>query len=286
MSNLLRTLIVLSLCAWGGPSRLAAQTNLPSGSLTGIWNGRYHYPAGDLREPVSFTLTVIHQGESLVGVMREPNTFGQTPAPHLHAYVSGTYDAGVGTVQFVKHYDGTSGIAHAVSYFGPYEASSGSIEGAWTIDAQTTGAFTLTRRPQTTSGPAAGVWAGEYGYPDDSGRPPVPFTAILVHGRNARVLGWIREPNTFGDPAEPFLQASVAGTFHPETQTLELTKTYDGTAGQTHLVELTGQRSDRPARVSGTWTIPDSWSGPFAVQRLSPQEARRALRPAAPVPAP
>lgn len=94
----------------------------------------------------------------------------------------------------------------------------------------------------------SGEWRGVY--VQASGQI-VEFDATLAE-RNGRLTGTIVERNTFGDASSFWLLASVEGRV--EGATVRFTKTYDGTAGQSHAVEYEGRMIGR-RRIVGTWRI-------------------------------
>ncbi len=247
--------------------------------LSGIWRGRFEYPEESRQPPVELRLVLLQQGERLLGVMQEENTFGTTDAPRLHASVIGTYaptNPAGGALVLRKTYDGTSGAAHTVAYIGTYYEGTDSIVGLWTIPGDWSGLFQMQREPHTGEGPLAGVWSGKYRYPEEAAESPVPFLAVLVHQGEDGVRGWIREPNIFGAPGEPFLQAEATGTFDPHKQVLRLTKTYDGTAGQSHEVHYIGRLGEN-RQLEGTWQIPNSWGAGFRMAPVRGKLARHLL---------
>jgi len=118
--------------------------------------------------------------------------------------------------------------------------------------------------------PLTGLWGGEYAYPKDSGQEPVKFTVVLIQDGNT-VAGFMKEPNTFGKRNEPWLHAVFKGRLDQNAGKITFTKTYDGTAGEDHNVEYSGQVSEDGTKIEGTWTIklegqPD-FSGGFTLKK-------------------
>jgi hypothetical protein len=115
------------------------------GPLTGVWEGRYEYPAETGQGPVTFTLVLIQDGGRVTGMIREPNTFGERPDPWLHATFDGRYSSR--ELSFTKTYDGTAGASHDVEYKGQITADGDSVErGTWTIPGSLSGTFMLRRK--------------------------------------------------------------------------------------------------------------------------------------------
>lgn len=268
-----------SAVLWLAPLAVVSTSLAAENPLSGVWRGRFEYPEESRQPPVEFRLILLQQGERLLGLMDEENTFGTTDAPRLHASVTGTYsptNAAGGALLLHKTYDGTSGAEHSVAYIGTYYEGTDAIVGLWTIPGDWSGLFQMQREPHTSGGPLAGVWSGKYRYPPEAALPPVPFLAVLVHQGEHEVRGWIREPNTFGAPGEPFLQAEATGAFDPRKQVLRLTKTYDGTAGQSHEVHYIG-RLGEDFQCEGTWQIPGSWGAGFRMAPVRGPVARHLL---------
>jgi hypothetical protein len=116
-----------------------------------------------------------------------------------------------------------------------------------------------------------GTWAGTYFYADDGSgpRPPVYFFADLVLDHGV-LTGHIVEPNTFGDDAEAELRANVLGTIN-EDGIVAFRKTYDGTAGISHVVLYEGRLDDDRTTIEGRWTVGSGTQGQFIMSR----QARR-----------
>ncbi|MEZ6066976.1 MAG: hypothetical protein R3B90_15020 [Planctomycetaceae bacterium] len=110
-----------------------------------------------------------------------------------------------------------------------------------------------------------GTWLGAYDYPD--GRAGVQFSMTLVQ-QQGRVFGLIREINTFGVTQTPWLHAYVEGKIDPESRQVTLTKTYDGTSGQSHAVAYTATLDEDGDKLTGTWDI-DGYGGTFGVHKTS-----------------
>lgn len=107
----------------------------------------------------------------------------------------------------------------------------------------------------------AGEWQGVYGY---EGRPEaVPFNATIGVDRG-RVRGTTIERNTFGAPGAMFLPAIIAGERRGDH--VRFSKTYDGTAGQSHTVLYEGDIAAGGRRIVGRWSLAGQ-SGPFEMAR-------------------
>ncbi len=109
--------------------------------LTGAWFGRYHYPPGSRRPPVSFWASIVETGGSFEGVTSEPNTLGHS-SDLLGAILHGAR-SGRG-VRFVKTYDGASDAAHSLIYEGELDAAGELLTGSWRATGWS-GAFEMRR---------------------------------------------------------------------------------------------------------------------------------------------
>lgn len=120
----------------------AGQDTPSSGKLTGVWKGTYHYPADANQAPVNFQMMLIHDGSTVVGFIKEPNTFGERREPWLHATLRGRFQADGAKLTFRKTYDGTAGPSHDVEYTGELSRDGTKVEGTWDINGLI-GRFTL-----------------------------------------------------------------------------------------------------------------------------------------------
>jgi hypothetical protein len=111
-----------------------------------------------------------------------------------------------------------------------------------------------------------GVWRGWYQYPQGAGQVPVCFQMVLIQD-GGTVVGFAKEPNTFGTRREPWLVAVLKGRFDDQAGKLTLTKTYDGTAGPSHEVEYAGKLSQDGNKVEGDWDIGGN-GGTFTLERI------------------
>jgi len=245
----------------------------PGEKLTGVWRGWFQYPQGAVQSPVPFQMVLVQDGSTVVGFLKEPNTFGTRREPWQAAALKGRFDEQTGKLTFTKTYDGTAGPSHDVEYAGTLANDGNKVEGDWNIGGQGA-SFTLERIKNTRSSPFAGVWSGTYHYPKDLDKAEVKFQVIMVqHGD--RVTGFMKEPNTFGaGKDEPFLHACFKGKYNDKTGSLTFLKTYDGTAGEDHDVDYSGKANGDKTLVEGLWTIPapmpgaEPLSGRFTLRKL------------------
>jgi len=237
----------------------------PGERLTGVWRGEYRYPGGG-QAPVKFELVLVQDRNTVGGVIKEPNTFGNQPAPFLAAVCRGKFDAAAGKLTFTKTYDGTAGPNHDVAYSAALSKDGAKLDGTWDLGGFS-GTFTLSRVKDTRAGPFAGVWSGTRHYPEAKGMPPVKFQAVLVH-EGDRVTGLIKEANAAANQGVPYLHATVTGKYDPKTGRLTFLEAYDGTGGQKHAIKCDGKASFDRGMVEGLWSIPNATAGRLTLLRL------------------
>ena len=106
--------------------------------LSGDWIGNYSYP-GEL-EPVPFLATLVESNGRLTGETKEP---GQTPEMGMiaHALIQGSRSGG--QVSFTKMYDTIED--EPILYEGSVDDAGNEIHGTWTIVAEWSGSFVMSR---------------------------------------------------------------------------------------------------------------------------------------------
>ena len=113
-------------------------------SLTGVWQGRYSYPAQ--MEPVEFVATLIESGAHLSGMTREPGgAVGVSSGPAL-GLLSGERNGS--HVLFTKTYE--NGHDHQIEYDGLVNAEGTEISGNWIIFGVWGGSFQMMRSTGAT----------------------------------------------------------------------------------------------------------------------------------------
>ncbi len=263
MKSFRRMALLMAILGLAAPRALAADPD-----LTGLWRGTYHYPerAEGVAKFIGFTMLVLHHGNEVTGLMTEANTFGAESAPHLHATFKGRYNSITRELSFTKTYDGTGTIDHVVQYRGQLGEDAKSGSGKWQIREDWGGEFKLEKLPEMGSGPVAGLWTGQYHYPEGIDREPVRFSLYLVqHGH--RIAGFIKEAKTFGEGKDPWLHATIRGKFSPETGEISWLKTYDGTGKIWHDVDYSGRLVDAGRAVQGRWDVEPTWGGKFTLRK-------------------
>lgn len=134
-----RRLFLLGVAAACAVPSAARASPLP---ISGAWDGRYYYGESNF-VPFTAALQVTRRG--FAGKTREPNTFGDPAATELKADLAGQFEPGR-VVAFVKTYDGTGNVAHAVRYRGVLNSAGDHIKGHWSLSGQPDGAFWMQRR--------------------------------------------------------------------------------------------------------------------------------------------
>ena len=99
-----------------------------TGYLSGRWAGRYFYRNDVTGVPFEMNL-VMSQGR-IAGSVVEPNTFGDETSKNLYADFNGRIIGD--SVRWIKQYDGTAGVNHAVQYEGVLDRAANRISGHWT----------------------------------------------------------------------------------------------------------------------------------------------------------
>jgi hypothetical protein len=112
-------------------------------TFSGKYVGSYEYP--NTTPPVSFNAIMVIENGRIIGMTREPKTFGEGDMPYLYADIVGTISSD-GTVKFVKTYDGTGGQTHSVNYEGKMDFRSKTITGTWSISADWGGKFSMKKQ--------------------------------------------------------------------------------------------------------------------------------------------
>ena len=109
-------------------------------NISGLWLGRYAYPAGQ-GPSTPFLARIEDAGGALSGTIVEPNLIGPS-SDSLEAVISGSREGSA--VDFTKLYDGASDAAHAVDYVGRVSADGNTITGVWSLE-QIDGSFEMHR---------------------------------------------------------------------------------------------------------------------------------------------
>lgn len=113
-------------------------------SLTGVWQGRYAYPAK--LAPVEFVATLIEAGSLISGTTHEPGASIRSKGAMAYAMVSG--HRGENHVTFVKTYeDGGEDGREPIEYDGTINADATEITGNWIIFGVWGGTFQMVRSP-------------------------------------------------------------------------------------------------------------------------------------------
>lgn len=111
-------------------------------SLSGSWSGAYQYRANAGPETV-FNVQIEEVGGAFTGTLQEPNQLGRGSETVVTADIEGTRTGQ--SVSFVKFYDGSGGMDHAIRYEGTVDAELTRIEGRWQIPRNWSGTFFMVR---------------------------------------------------------------------------------------------------------------------------------------------
>jgi hypothetical protein len=131
-----RALFALPLLALASIATAQSTSN-----LTGRWEGGY--VGTTIEEANTLTVNLIQSGTRLTGGMVEINTIGDA---RQNIFLTSTIEGTVSgrNVVFVKKYDGTGGVSHAVRYSGTVSANGRTIKGTYSTEGST-GQFEFAR---------------------------------------------------------------------------------------------------------------------------------------------
>jgi hypothetical protein len=142
---MIRSALIAATLVFCGAQASVAMAQAPNNvleyradQLTGQWVGVYL--SGD--QSTSFTATMFHDGQSLIGSTVEGNSFGDPTAAFLLADLSGSVRGN--RVTFDKTYNGVGGQTHTVRYSGTVSRDGRRIVGTWTL-AALSGSFEMVR---------------------------------------------------------------------------------------------------------------------------------------------
>lgn len=111
-------------------------------SLTGVWNGRYSYPA--MLPPVSFVATLIETKRYLTGSTHEAGSAIRVSGAMAFATLDGARDGN--HIAFTKTYESLpADNNHVVHYAGSLNADGTEISGKWNIPGHWSGNFVMIR---------------------------------------------------------------------------------------------------------------------------------------------
>lgn len=114
----------------------------------------------------------------------------------------------------------------------------------------------------------SGRWDGNYGYPGSL--EPVPFT-IELRDTGGKLVGETSEPAPRTMQAGE-VSAIISGVRNGNA--VHFTKIYDSLDHFLQPVGYRGTLDEDECEISGTWSIPGDWSGPFVMTRPKPERAQ------------
>jgi hypothetical protein len=136
MLMLRRALFALAALTVAAPALAQSGAN-----LTGRWEGGY--VGSNIEDANTLTVNLVQNGTTLTGGMVEVNTIGDASKNlFLTSTIQGTVSNG--NVVFVKQYDGSGGVSHAVRYSGKVSPNGRHIQGTYNADGAT-GQFEFAR---------------------------------------------------------------------------------------------------------------------------------------------
>jgi hypothetical protein len=121
-----------------------------------------------------------------------------------------------------------------------------------------------------TDSSVSGDWIGFYTLPD--GTPPTRFDAALLE-RAGKITGSIEEVDEHWGNGH--LVSTVDGT--RTGQAIRFAKFYDSGDEAFDTVVYEGVIDAEGTEISGTWQVPEDWSGTFIMTRLKAAEADIAI---------
>jgi hypothetical protein len=117
-------------------------------SLTGVWNGRYSYPAA--LPPVSFVATLIETKNYITGSTHEASSAVGAGGAMAFATLDGA--RGGSRITFTKTYENLPADSNrAVHYAGTLNADGTEISGNWNIPGNWSGNFVMIRAKRQVS---------------------------------------------------------------------------------------------------------------------------------------
>jgi hypothetical protein len=238
--------------------------------MTGIWQGKMDGLAvGDNRSAV-VTVLFLQQGDSITGFVCEENSIDNRATSKLFASIEGRIRRD-GEIEFKKKYEGSAGVHPEATFRGSIAAAGDSLmNGTWESDGGSKGRFSLKPVPAEELKSGSGIWYGTFFYPEGGPQQPVDFQLFAIQTGD-QIVGFTKEPNTFGSNDTAWLFASAEGQVTQNSKALRFTKKYDGTGGQSHPVEYSCKFSDDRLRMAdGKWVLGGNFSGKFVLHKCVP----------------
>lgn len=109
----------------------------------------------------------------------------------------------------------------------------------------------------------SGGWQGKYTYKN---RKSVPFRLKIISEGGDHFRGISTEPNTYGDKSATVLTADLEGMMESDGK-FHFSKKMDGSGGQTHTIEYSGEVKTDGVSASGIWKTSEKLSGKFEMKR-------------------
>jgi hypothetical protein len=128
---------------FGGTFKLTKDATVKPGKLTGLWKGTNDPPKGSEIPKVELSMILFHQGDDIIGFVKEPRASPDGSNPWFHARIKGTFDEKSGEIKFTKTYDGTAKATTEEKYTGKFDDEQ--LSGQRKVGDNDSGTFTLKR---------------------------------------------------------------------------------------------------------------------------------------------
>lgn len=239
-------------------------------ALAGIWKGQWDGEPTDGNKPTSLTMLFLQQANSITGFAYEETSVKNKANSKLFASIEGRIRQD-GEIEFKTKPEGSAGVHPGSTFRGLITAEANpQINGTWESDGGDKGHLSLKPMPAEELKPGSGVWYGSFFYPEGGPQQPVDFQLFAIQ-IDDRIVGFTKEPNTFGSNDTAWLFASVEGNVTQNSKAVRFTKKYDGTGGQSHPVEYSCQISKDGLKMAhGKWVLGGNFSGKFILHKCVP----------------
>jgi hypothetical protein len=127
----------------GSTFKLTKDATAQTGKLGGAWQGTNDPPKDSEIPKVDISMILFHQGDSIVGYVKEPRASPDGSNPWFHARIKGTFDEKTGEIKLTKTYDGTAKATSEEKYIGKLDDEQ--LSGKRTSGDNEAGTFMLKR---------------------------------------------------------------------------------------------------------------------------------------------
>lgn len=131
-----------------GTFDLTKDQDSSAGRFSGLWSGTRYFPEVLDRNPVKFSLVIVHSPGGVYGFMKERRANLDGDDPWYHANVAGRIAESNAGAKIRLTYDGTANKTDSIDLSGTLGTDGElSISGEWTSPGTTKGDFSLTKVP-------------------------------------------------------------------------------------------------------------------------------------------